>query len=170
MLKYRFFALAMITPAILIACGEKEASSPAKTASAPVAAPAQVKAKDTAEKDAETAALIAALPAPYSTADYNKGRRQYATCKSCHLLTEEGGHRVGPNLHKMFDRVVGEAEGFKYSDALLEADFQWTPEQLNQWLANPRKFLPKNRMSFAGISKEEQRINLIAYLLIETDK
>ena len=151
---------------------ETSASTPAAepTDEAPATAPTE--AAPTGDSAAAPAAdnPVAALAAPYNTADYDQGRRQFAKCRSCHLIDEGAGHRVGPNLHGVFDRSIGALEDFKYSKAALEADFQWTPEQLDNWLANPKQFLPGNRMTFAGIANEEQRKNLIAYLLVETSK
>ena len=69
----------------------------------------------------------------------------------------------------MFGRVVGTAEGFDYSDAVEEADFEWTAVQLEEWLASPREFLPGNRMSFAGVRRERDRHDLIAFLMIRTE-
>ncbi len=174
MLKFRFFAIAMLTSPVLIACGQQDATqTPSTTESATAPTETSTPAEGDQTANTEVAidpipAKIAALPAPYNTADYDKGRRQFATCRSCHLLDEGAGHRVGPNLYNLFNNKVGQAEKFKYSQALQDADFQWTPEQLDQWLANPREFLPNNRMTFAGISNETQRTNLIAYLMIET--
>ncbi len=120
------------------------------------------------EADISPETLLASLPAPYNGADYDKGRKQFAKCRSCHLVDEGAGHRVGPNLHGVFSRSIGGAEGFPYSKAVQEADFEWTPERLNEWLANPKQFLPGNRMTFAGIADATQRENLIAYLMVET--
>jgi len=89
-------------------------------------------------------------------------------CSSCHSLAEGGPTLLGPNLYGMFDRKVGEHEGFDYSKALQDADFEWTPEQLDQWLASPRNFLPGNRMSFAGVPREDQRAAIVAYVMSET--
>ena len=41
-------------------------------------------------------------------------------------------------------------------------------DQIDQWLAAPREFLPGNRMAFAGIPDEADRRDLIAYLKVET--
>lgn len=111
---------------------------------------------------------FASLPAPYMDADYAVGRRIYRQCSSCHMIEPDGQSLVGPNLHGIFDRKVGEAEGFAYSTALQEADFDWTPEQLNDWLTNPRAFLPGNRMSFAGVRRPKDRDAVIAYIMIES--
>lgn len=129
--------------------------------------------KDTAEAgnmdaEAEPENPFAALPAPFNTANYDVGKRTFRLCQSCHLIEEGAGNRVGPNLYGMFDRKVGELEGFNYSSALVEADFDWTPEQLQEWLADPRGFLPGNRMSFAGVRRPDDRTAVIAYIMLES--
>lgn len=183
MTRLAVFASIALSATMLTACGGGEpapaptaTSTPAPTATAAPAPTPTETATPTAAATPTPAAAdedaidLSALPAPYNTADYDQGRRQFAKCRACHLIDAEGGHRVGPNLNGIFQRKSGVAEGFKYSDALAEADFDWTPEQLDQWLANPKQFLPGNRMVFAGIAKQEQRENLIAYLLVETEK
>lgn len=124
-------------------------------ASAPIATPDPV-------------AEFASLPAPYNTADFNRGKRTWKLCQSCHLTAEGAGHLVGPNLHGLFGRQAGTMEGFAYSDALQEADFTWTPEQLDHWLENPNSFLPGNRMTFSGVRRPEDRVAVIAYLMTQT--
>ena len=120
----------------------------------------------TAEK--EPSPEFSNLPAPYADADYAVGRRIYRQCSSCHMIEPDGQSLVGPNLYGIFNRKVGEADGFAYSNALLEADFDWTPEQLNEWLTNPRAFLPGNRMSFAGVRRPKDRDAVIAYIMLES--
>ncbi len=140
----------------LAACGP---SGPAPDSQAP-AAPAP-----SAE---EMQARIAALAAPYNEASYEAGRRVFAQCRSCHTLDEGAGNRVGPNLHGVFGREVGTAEGFNYSPALQAEDFIWDADHLDHWLQNPQTFLPGNRMAFAGVHNDTQRRDLIAYLMVET--
>lgn len=108
------------------------------------------------------------LPAPYSQADYSLGRRTFKNCGSCHTVVEGGTNLVGPNLHGIFGRKAGSLEGFSYSKALEEADFDWTPDRLESWLANPREYLPGNKMSFAGVRRPEDRHAVIAYLMVES--
>ena len=76
---------------------------------------------------------------------------------------------IGPNLFGFFGNEAAAVEGFDYSQALSEADFTWTPRALDAWLAEPSRFLPGNRMTFAGVSGESDRANLIAYLLVATE-
>ncbi|WP_262691415.1 c-type cytochrome [Kordiimonas aestuarii] len=106
---------------------------------------------------------------PSSTAlsshgDAEKGKRIFNRCKACHNLTAADRSRMGPNLDNLFGRQAGSKEDYKYSKALAEADFVWTEEKLDQWLMSPKTFLPGNKMAFAGLRKEDDRKDLMAYL------
>ena len=155
------FMRALLAAALLTlsACGAPEAPS----SNAPPATQTPV-----APSAEEMQAKIAALPAPYSEANYEDGRRAFAQCRSCHVIQAGASHRVGPNLHGVFGREIGTAEGFTYSQAVRDADFVWDADHLNHWLQNPQTFLPGNRMAFAGVRTETQRRDLIAYLMVES--
>lgn len=99
-----------------------------------------------------------------SGGDAAKGKRIFARCKACHNLTAAPRSRMGPNLDGLFGRHVGAYEGYKYSKALGEADFVWTEEKLDHWLTQPKTFVPGNKMAFAGLRKEQDRKDLLAYL------
>lgn len=103
--------------------------------------------------------------ARYATADLSRGEQQAGFCRACHSLEEDGGDRIGPNLYGVVGRKAGTRAGFTYSRALSQADFVWTPQALDAWLANPARFLPGNLMAIPGISDAQNRDNLIAYLL-----
>jgi cytochrome c len=112
---------------------------------------------------------LAELPAPYNAADLENGKSQFAKCKACHSLITAEGNRIGPNLHGVFDRDTASAPKFRYSPALKDfAEPRWTPELIDHWLANPKTFLPGNGMFFDGIAREDDRRDIIAFLLIET--
>jgi cytochrome c len=115
------------------------------------------------------APTLAELPAPYSSADLENGRSLFSKCRACHSLIAADGNRIGPNLHGLFDRDTASAPKFKYSPALADfAEAHWTPELIDHWLANPKTFLPGNGMFFDGIANEQDRRDIIAYLLIHT--
>ena len=102
---------------------------------------------------------------PYATADQTNGARQAQVCRACHSFDAGGANMMGPALHQFFGTVAGSREGFKYSDVLRNAGFVWTPRALDAWLLQPGRFLPGNRMVFAGVSSASDRNDLIAYLL-----
>lgn len=104
----------------------------------------------------------------YQAANSKKGERQAMICKACHSFDAAGPNMIGPALFGFFGRGAGEQAGFDYSPAMQAADFIWTPRALDAWLAQPGRFLPGNRMTFAGVSGQQDRDDLIAYLLVKT--
>lgn len=161
---------------LLAACGGGDtapANNAEKTVEKPELAAAttpdtsSAPAPDAAANDGPAAEFVG-FPSPYAEADYARGRRTFKLCQSCHTLKEGGANMVGPNLYGMFGREAGSRDDFAYSKALTEADFTWTPAELEKWLENPRTFLPGNKMSFSGVRKENDRHAVIAYIMAET--
>lgn len=151
--------------ALAAGCGPT-ASEPDKTDPAASATPAAPPAPKLS--DAEKATLLASLPAPYNAGDLAAGKQAFALCQSCHTITQGGPDKTGPNLYGLFGRTAGTHGTFKYSDALKAASYTWDAEKLDAWLANPKTFLPGNRMTFVGLKDETKRRDLIAYLKVET--
>ncbi len=106
--------------------------------------------------------------APYRDADRSNGERQAQICKACHSVDRDGPNMIGPALHGFFGTKAGSRSGFGYSEVMQSADFVWTPAALDAWLAQPGRFLPGNRMTFGGVLEQEDRDDLIAYLLTAT--
>jgi len=96
------------------------------------------------------------------------GKRIYKRCKTCHTLEQDGKHRVGPNLWAIMGSQAGTKEGFAYSKALKESEIIWTEETMNAFIEKPSKYIPKNRMSFVGLKKEEDRRAVIDYMISKT--
>ena len=139
---------------LLAACGQGGGEKSAETA-APAAPELTAEQKQ---------ALLAALPAPYNTADLANGKIKFGMCRSCHTIVPGGANMTGPNLHRVFGRKAGAVEGYNYSDAVKAAGFVWDAEHLDKWLAEPRTFLPGTKMSFAGLKDPQDRADIITYL------
>jgi cytochrome c len=100
-----------------------------------------------------------------AAADPAAGERVFAKCISCHTVDQGGAHGIGPNLYAVIGTPIGKhAAGFAYSSALADHGGNWTYENLDPWLASPAGFAPGTKMSFAGLSKPEDRANVIAYM------
>ena len=109
------------------------------------------------------AGMIALAGQAAAEGDAAKGEKLYKRCGTCHSL-EAGKKKIGPTLAGLFGREAGSVEGFKYSKAMASSDVVWDEETLNEYLTNPKKFIPKNKMAFRGLKKDQQRADLIAYL------
>ena len=115
-----------------------------------------------------TALLVAALPmvAAHAEGDAAKGKKVFNKCKACHFADKKK-NKVGPYLVGVFGRKAASVEGFKYSKAMKakgEEGLVWNEENLDKYLTAPKKFVPGNKMAFAGLKKAEDRANVIAYL------
>jgi len=109
------------------------------------------------------AAALLAGAMPAAAQDAANGEKVFNKCKACHAL-EAGKNKVGPTLHGVFGRTAGTLEGFKFSDAMKESGVVWSDETIAQYLADPKGFMPRNKMAFPGLRKPEDIADLLAYL------
>ena len=99
--------------------------------------------------------------------DAAAGEKVFNKCKACLAVGEDAKNKSGPMLNGIIGATAGAVEGFKYSKALLakaEEGLVWEEESLAAFLEKPRSYIPKTKMAFAGLKKEDDRANVIAYL------
>ena len=100
-----------------------------------------------------------------AVADPAKGKAVFAKCGSCHTAEQGGINGIGPNLFGVVGEAMGSGRGgFAFSSALAGHGGNWTFENLDAWLKNPRGFADGTKMTFAGLPSAEDRANVIAYL------
>lgn len=99
-----------------------------------------------------------------ASADVNKGADVFKKCQACHTINQGGANGLGPNLYATMGKAHGHVPGFAYSDALKGVPGVWDWKSMSEWLANPKKYAPGTKMTFAGLSNPQDRANVIAYL------
>lgn len=100
-----------------------------------------------------------------AAADVARGELLGLACAACHRFRAEQGTLIGPHLQGVFGRPAASVEGFDYSPALRASGLVWTPRSIEAWLANPAGFVEGTTMAFTGYRSEQDRHDLIAYLL-----
>jgi len=116
------------------------------------------------EQPAAAAGGGGGLNAALASASAERGAQSAKQCQICHNVEEGKGNKIGPDLYGVVGRPVASEPGFSYSAALKAKGGKWTFEALDKWLTNPRADVPGTSMTFAGIPKEKQRADVIAYL------
>lgn len=115
------------------------------------------------------ALVVAGLAAPsaaFADGDAVAGAKVFKKCAACHVATE-AKNRVGPHLVDIVDRPMASVEGYKYSKAMTEYAAEvptWTEEALDAYLRDPRGVVKGTKMAFAGLKKDDEVANVIAYL------
>ncbi len=111
-------------------------------------------------------AVFAALAAPaHAEGDAKAGKNVFKKCAACHAV--DGKNKVGPHLDGVLGRTAGTVADFKYSPAMVEkgaGDLVWNEETITAYMKDPKDYVPKNKMAFAGLKKDEDIVNLLAFL------
>lgn len=107
-------------------------------------------------------ASIAVSPA--IAGDAVAGAKVFKKCKACHVVDAEK-NKTGPHLVNIMGRKAGTLESYsKYSKAIQATDIIWDEATLDAYLTKPKAYIKGTRMAFAGLRKEADRANVIAYL------
>ena len=99
-----------------------------------------------------------------ASAKVDAGAAAAKKCQACHIFDSSDANKIGPGLYDVYGRQAGTHPDFSYSDALKAHDAKWTAEELDKFLTAPRSYISGTKMAFAGISKPDQRADVIAYL------
>lgn len=101
-----------------------------------------------------------------ASATADSGESVAKKCAACHSFDEGGANKVGPNLWNIVNATPAARDGFKYSSALqgYGAENVWAYENLNAFLAAPKRYLKGTSMGFVGLKKPDERADMIAYL------
>ena len=102
--------------------------------------------------------------------DVDAGKKVFNQCRACHQIGPTAKNAVGPELNGVIGRKAGSVEGFSYSDAMKNSGITWDEESLSKYLKDPKGFIAGNKMAFAGVKKDDDLKNLIAYLKEEGSK
>jgi cytochrome c len=121
---------------------------------------------EVAVKEQPKAGAVAAVPIDtlLASASAERGAQVAKQCQACHNFEEGQGPKIGPDLYNVVGRKIASVSGFSYSSALKSKNGNWDFNALNAWLTKPGAYVPGTAMTFAGLSNDKQRADVIAYL------
>jgi cytochrome c len=99
-----------------------------------------------------------------ANADVKRGENAAKKCAACHTFNKGGRPLVGPNLWGVVGRPKASEAGFNYSAAIKSKGGNWTIDDINQFITNPKAFVPGTNMTFAGVPRATERADIVAYL------
>lgn len=136
-----------------------------EAAVAPAPTPAAKDETQMAAAPAEDAAPVVA--AAFDPALAAEGEKVYRKCKACHQVGDGAANKTGPVLNGIIGRAAGTVDGFRYSPALMDKAGEglvWNEAEMAAFLEKPKDYIPKTKMSFAGLRDADDIKAVIEYL------
>ena len=109
------------------------------------------------------------FPVLLAKADAKKGESLVKPCAACHDFTKPGVSKVGPPLYGVVGRPKAHVAGFAYSDPMKAKGGDWSFDELNKFIMDPKKDIPGTKMAFAGEKDDAKRADIVAYLRTLSD-
>ncbi len=103
----------------------------------------------------------------YAEGDASKGKKVFNKCKACHAIGDGAKNKTGPMLTGIIGATAGQNPDFKYSKAMIakgEEGLVWDEANLTAYLTKPKELVPGTKMAFAGLKKDKDIENILAYL------
>lgn len=113
---------------------------------------------------AAPAAAAEPLPVLLAKADAKKGEALVKPCSACHTFDKGGANKVGPHLYGVVNRATASVDGFAYSDSLKGKGGQWSFDNIDHFIANPKGYASGTKMAYGGEKDPSRRADIIAYL------
>lgn len=110
------------------------------------------------------AAAIAVAATDAFAGDPEAGAKVFKKCQACHAVGEGATNKVGPELNGIFGRAAGSVPDYNYTDANRNSGIVWSPEIFTEYIKSPRTYIPGTSMAFAGLKKDQEIEDIIAYL------
>jgi cytochrome c len=110
------------------------------------------------------------LPALLAKADAKKGEQDAKVCATCHNFQKGGGPKIGPDLWDVVGRKIASVPAFSYSDSLKGMSGDWSYEELNKWISDPKAMASGTKMTFPGEKDPQKRADILAYLQTLSEK
>ena len=92
------------------------------------------------------------------------GEKVFKKCTACHVVNKGGANKIGPALYNVIGRKAGSLTDYKYSKGMVAYAKEWTPQEMDGFLENPKGWVKGTKMAYAGIKDSKERAALILFL------
>lgn len=96
--------------------------------------------------------------------DPASGALVFKKCMACHQVGPNVKNGIAPVLNGVVGRPAGQYPEYNYSSANKKSGLTWDEATLARYLRAPNKVVPGTKMIFAGLKKDQEISDVIAYL------